>query len=432
MKLHPAAWSGKSALVVLAVPILYSGLLTAQELGITNTSSKPAALAALLREAEQNNPAIRAAASGYRAAQNVPKSAGALPDTHVEVQLFSVGSPKPFAGYTNSNFAYIGVGASQDIPYPGKRHLRSEVAQQEAAAQGVDIESTRLEVLGQIKNAYFQLSYLQQADEVLHRDEHLLSVVEQVADAHYRTGSGSQQDVLKAQLQQTKLLQQITADHQDEGQLQAQLKQLLNRPQSSATIVAAALSRRNLPWSAEQLQEFVHKQNPQIRSQQEMVQSTGSRIRLAQKEFRPDFNVQYMYQNTGPQYRDYYMLTFGINLPNRGRRRAELAEAEEKQQQAQELLQDKLQQQLSQLQQDYVVAKNSGEQLDIYKQGLLPQAEATFRSALAAYQTSRQDFQTLLSSFLDILNLEVDYQRQLAEHESALARIETVTGVSIP
>lgn len=432
MELQTAAYNSKVVIVVFIFSTLCSGAAAAQELSTANIPATPVALRDLLTEAEHRNPAIQAAASGYRSAQNVPRTAGALPDTRLEVQTFSVGSPKPFAGYTNSNFAYIGIGASQDIPYPGKRHLRSEVAQQEAEAQGVDIESTRLAVLGQIKAAYFQLSYLQQADEILQRDEHLLNVVEQVAEAHYRTGSGSQQDVLKAQLQKTKLLQEVTTNHQDEGRLQAQLKQLLNRPQSSTTILAEALSRRNLPWSAAQLQEFVHKQNPQIRSQQKMVQSAGSQIRLAQKDFRPDFNVQYMYQNTGSQYRDYYMLTFGINLPNRGRRRAELAEAEEKRQQAKELLDDKLQQQLSQLQQDYVVAKTSGEQLDIYKQGLLPQAEATFRSALAAYQTSRQDFQTLLSSLLDVLNLELDDQRQLAEHESALAGIETVTGVSIP
>lgn len=432
MNLHSAARSSKAIILLFSCTALCSGVMTAQGLSSASIAEKPIPLKSLLAEAEQNNPAIQAAIAGYRAAQNAPKSAGALPDTHVEVQSFSVGSPKPFAGYTNSNFAYLGLGVSQDLPYPGKRHLRSEMARQEAEAQGADIELTRREVLEQIKTAYFQLSYLQQADAVLQKDGPLLRLIEQVAEARYRTGGGSQQEVLKAQLQQTKLLQQVTANQRDEGRLQAQLKQLLNRPQPSATIVAETLSRRIIPWSAAQLQELVHKQNPLIRSRQETVNSADSQIRLAQKEFRPDFNVQYMYQNTGPQYRDYYMLTFGINLPNRDRRRAELAEAKEKEHQAKELLQDQLQQQLSQLQQDYVVAQTSGEQLDIYKQGSLPQAEASFRSTLAAYQTGRQDFQTILASFLDVLNLNIDYQRQLAEHESALAQIEAIAGVTIP
>jgi hypothetical protein len=47
-----------------------------------------------------------------------------LPDPKFTYQQLSVGSPKPFAGYTNSDFAYIGVGASQELPYPGKLRAR--------------------------------------------------------------------------------------------------------------------------------------------------------------------------------------------------------------------------------------------------------------------------------------------------------------------
>ncbi len=52
----------------------------------------------------------------------------AMPDPQFTVQSFSVGSPKPIAGFSNSDFAYIGFGASQDIPYPGKLNLKGEVA----------------------------------------------------------------------------------------------------------------------------------------------------------------------------------------------------------------------------------------------------------------------------------------------------------------
>jgi outer membrane protein, heavy metal efflux system len=184
--------------------------------------------------------------------------------------------------------------------------------------------------------------------------------------------------------------------------------------------------------SATELHNLTLSQNPEVRFQQQMIKSAGSQVRLAHKESRPDFNVQHIYQNTGPEYRDYYMVTFGINLPNRGRRRAELAEAEAKEQQAKQMLQDRVQRQFAELEQAYVVAQTSGEQLDTYKQGLLPQADATFRSALAAYQANRLDFQTLLSAFLDVLNLEIDYQRQLSEHESAVAQIEAIAGVTVP
>ena len=76
----------------------------------------------------------------------------------------------------------------------------------------------------------------------------------------------------------------------------------------------------------------------------------------------------------------------------------------------------------------FVVAETSAEQLKIYKEGLIPQSEATLRSAQAAYQSGKQDFETLLNSFLDVLGLQIEYQRELADHESALAELERLRG----
>src|SRR5205085_5941002 len=104
-------------------------------------------LASLIEEARAKNPQGLAALHAYKAAANMPKHAGALPDTQVMLQQFSVGSPRPFAGYTNSDFAYIGVGASQEFPYPGKRKLRAEVAGREADALQAQSESTGRQIV---------------------------------------------------------------------------------------------------------------------------------------------------------------------------------------------------------------------------------------------------------------------------------------------
>ena len=218
----------------------------------------------------------------------------------------------------------------------------------------------------------------------------------------------------------------------DEGQLEAQLKQLLDRPQDSPDIIAEPLTQRVLPYSQSQLLQLAQEQNPQIHAQQAMLRQTQSQVALAQKEFRPDFSLQYMYQNTDRKFRDYYMLTLGITLPNRGRRQAEVAEAGEKQERAKQELHSAVQRQMAEMQQAFVLAQSSAEQLKIYKDGLIPQAAATFTAGLAAYQANRQEFQPLLSSFLDALDLDLQYQRELSEHESALARIESLTGVTLP
>src|SRR5215831_17877998 len=420
------------SMVISATVLTVAPFVGAQEQGEQHAVSGTTSLASLIEEAKNKNPQILAAGYAYKAARNGPKRASALPDTQLMFQQLAVGSPRPFAGYTNSDFAYIGIGASQELPYPGKRKLRSEVAVREADSLQEQTESRSRDVVAQVKAVYFRLSYVQGAIQVLQHHNQVLGEMQQIAESRYRVGQGNQQEVLKAQLQHTKILQEITMSRRDEGQLQAQLKQLVDRSQDSADIVAEPLTERAFLYSSTQLFQLAREQNPNVRVQQSMLSQAQTQVALAHKEFRPDFTVQYMYQNTDRKFRDYYQFTFGVTLPNRGRRRAELAEAQEKQEKATQELQAEMQRQMAEIQRQFVAVETSSEQLKIYKEGLIPQAAATFRSALAAYQANRQDFETLLSSFLDALDLDLHYQRELAEHETALARIEALTGVTMP
>src|SRR5438445_8657757 len=131
----------------------------------------PTSLRDLVQEAEQKNPQIAASFHGWQASRNVPKQVSAFPETQVSVQQFSVGSPRPFAGYSNSDFAYIGFGASQDIPYPGKRQLRARVAEHEADSMEARTDSVRRTVGGNRKMVYFKLAYIQQTLGVLQRSD---------------------------------------------------------------------------------------------------------------------------------------------------------------------------------------------------------------------------------------------------------------------
>src|ERR1700719_1184046 len=159
----------------------------------SHSPNQPVSLKDLLREAEQNSPEIAVAERGYTAATYVARQASALPDTQITIQQFAVGSPRPFAGYTNSEFAYVGLGASQEIPYPGKRGLRGQVANREADVRRVQIESVRRTVTDKIKAAYFRLAYLQQTLSVLERNDNLLKDVGQIVESRYRVGQGNQQ-----------------------------------------------------------------------------------------------------------------------------------------------------------------------------------------------------------------------------------------------
>ncbi len=400
--------------------------------GMAEHAGMPTSLRELIQEAEEKNPQIAASFHTWQASRNVPKQASALPETQFSVQQFSVGSPRPFAGYSNSDFAYIGFGASQDIPYPGKRRLRARVAEHEADSMEAQTDSMRRTVVANLKVLYFHLAYIQQTLGVLQGSDALLTQVQEAAEARYRVGQGNQQDVLKAQLQHTKILQEIAHHHQEEGLLEAQIKQVLGRSQESADIVAESLTVRSLPYAAAELLQRAREQNPDVHSKQASIRQQDTQVELAHKEFRPDFNVGYTYEHTASQFKDYYMASFSVRLPNRGRQRAALAEAEQNRERARQELDAESQRVLSEVQQQYVRAKTSEERLKIYSDGLLPQSEATFQSALSAYQSNKQDFESLLSGFLDVLNLDLEYRNELVEHESALAELERLTGVDLP
>jgi outer membrane protein TolC len=428
----------RSVFTVVALFVGMMGLVgnaVAQELpgasSMAPHTGTPTSLHELIQEAETKNPQIAASVRAWQASRDVPRQASALPETQLSVQQFSVGSPRPFAGYSNSDFAYVGFGVSQDLPYPGKRQLRARVAEHEADSIEAQSDSLRRTVTGDLKRIYFQLTYIQQTFDVLLKSDQLLNQVQGAAEARYRVGQGNQQDVLKAQLQHTKILQEIAHHHQEEGRLEAQIKQLLGRSQESPDVVTEALAARPLPLAAGELLEKARTQNPDLHSKEASIRQQETKVELAHKNFRPDFNVGYIYQHNASQFRDYYMATFGIRLPNRGRQKAELAEAQQNQQRAQWELDAESQRVLSEVQQQFVLATTSAERLKIYSDGLIPQAEATFQSGLAAYQSNRQDFESLLSSFLDVLNLDLEYRNELVEHESALAELERLTGVDL-
>src|SRR6202163_4579737 len=253
----------------------------------------PTPLSALLDEATRNNPDILAARRGWQAATQVPSQVSTPPDPQVTIQHVSVGSPRPFAGFSNSDFSYIGFGISQDLPYPGKLKLKGEAAQQEASVGREKLEAVRRSVLQQVKDAYFQIAYVQQTLEVLDRNGKLLEQIEKIADARYRIGEGSQQDVLKAQLERTKLLREVAHHHELMAIQQAQLIKLLNRPAGSPEISTEPLVEAPLRYTSNELLEKVRTETPEVAGQQEMIKRQSLQVEIARKDRYPDFSVQY-------------------------------------------------------------------------------------------------------------------------------------------
>ena len=388
----------------------------------------------LLIEAERNNTQIETARHAAEAAKQIPSQVSTLPNPQFTVQQVNVGSPRPFAGYTNSDFAYFGLGVSQDFSYPGKLRLRGEMAKRDADVVQQQYDSVRRSVLAGVKSVYFRLAYLSKTLTIIESDGQLLHQVEKAADARYRSGMGNQQDLFQAQIEQTKLLREITMHHLEVAKTESQIKQLLRRSQSSPDIEPSDLPDTPLSYTFDELLSAAAAQNPEISGAQQMIEKQKLQVDLAQKDFYPDFSVQYMWQRTDPtQFRAYYMLSVGIQLPlyRSRKQRPELAQAEADLSRSRSEAESQTQQVAFDVRTAFDTAEKTGELLKIYRDGLLPQTRAEFQSGLAAYQNNRQDFQALLTSFLDVLHLDEEYWQSIADRETALARLEELTGLSL-
>lgn len=388
-------------------------------------------LAALISEAQSNNAQLSAAEHGWEAATHAAQQVTVLPDPQFTIQSFSVGSPKPFAGFSNSDFAYIGFGASQDIPFPGKLRLRGEVANRDSDMQQAQTDVVRASITEQVKLFYLQLANLDSTLTILGQTDAVLKSLIESALSRYSLGKGSQADVLKAQIEHTKLLREVTMHHQAMGQLQASLKELLHRPQSSIDILPERLVPTALARTPEELQALVAAHNPSVLAKDADIHKQDAQLKSAQREGKPDFNIGYTFEQTGAGYRNYYMLALSMRVPRRKRVKAGVAQAAESLERSRLELDSQLQQQLAEVKEQCIVVTNTGELLKEYRDGLLPQAEAGYQAEQVSYQSGKEDFQQVLSSLLDLLTFQHDYQQALLDHETALVRLETLTGAQL-
>lgn len=400
---------------------LLSGFALAQESGPATSLSD------LLKEAREKSPAILAANAVVRTATFGPAQAGAFPDTEFMVQSLSVGRPWPLAGFHTSDFAYIGFGASQELPYPGKRELRKQVSEKEIGVTRAEALMSVADVLERVKISYFALARTGAVVALLQRNRDLVSQIEQAVQNRYRVGSGTQQDVLRAQLERTRLLNEIALQQRDAAQLQAQLRALLNRGPNSPDIVAAPLTARNPVELESQVAGFTEN-NPELRLRSEQKNKAAAEVQLANREKKPDFGAQYMWQHTSDQFSDYYMATFSMRLPNRKRVNAAGGQADARRQQIEAAQEAQRRQIQGELEAEIATLRATEQQLQIYRAGLIPQSETAFNAGMAGYRAGRQDYQSLLASYSDTLRLGIAYQELLAEHEITLARIERLIG----
>jgi outer membrane protein, heavy metal efflux system len=391
----------------------------------------PLSLNTLVREAMERNPEILAARRAVEAKRARIPQAGAWADPTVSLSYGGNALP-PFTLMRGDPSSARQVMAEQMVPYPGKTRLRTQIASRDADAEELAYEAAARRVAAEVKQAYFDLAYVDRSLAVLQKDREALEGFEKVTEIRYSVGKTAQQDVLRAQLEVTRLAQRATMLNQQRHTLEAQLNSLRNVPIDSPVGMPGAVEPTAFAYTQDQLEEAAQSNYPVLKQRQTMVDQNRLSVDLARKEERPDFSVGYLYMQRD-SLPDMYGITLSTSLPLFHHHKQDMAIAEAaanlesaRQMQARELTLLRYQ-----VRQDFLEIQATEQLLKLYSQGIAPQSSLTLESSINSYETGGVDLLSVLSNFQAVIDSELDYHLQVTNHEKALARLEELTGLNL-
>ena len=396
-------------------------------------------LASLVATAITNNPELKSSQARWQMFASKAKQASALEDPMFMFKLQNMLAREPFVFNKDPQSAKV-IGISQQLPFWGKRALKQEVAQYEAESYKWAIEERKLELTRMVKETYYQLWAVDKELEIVDKNLRILADFVTIAESKYSVGQGVQQDIYKANLEKSKMLDMQITLRQQRKSLEANLNYLLYRPGATPVGTIADFTLPQLPLAAEQLNETAYNMRPQVKSFISLANKGQSSYRLAQKEFYPDFNLsfEYMFKEaistemvSDPGYN---MFTVGVtfNLPfQQERRRAMLAESASETNMATEEL-NGLKNTISYTINDTLAQLDRRRKLvELYKGGIIPQAEQSLESAVISYRVNKVDFLTLLDGRMSLFTYERELYESQAEYMMKLAQLEAAVGTDL-
>ncbi|HVP63890.1 MAG TPA: TolC family protein [candidate division Zixibacteria bacterium] len=394
--------------------------------GESSVNAQPLTLDDVVREVQLRNPALTSAQRAVEARKLAVGVAGALPDP--TVTLAYMGSAWPFKTMENDPSSYRGVSAMQMLPLGGKRELRREMARKEVNASEADQLAVARRLTAEAKAAYYDYFYYDKALSITAANKARLQQLADISEARYRVGKAMQADVLRANLELTMLLQREVTLQQQREIAAAKLNTLMGRQPDVPLSPPAAIGREALPALAA-LTPVAEANDPMLKKEQSMIARNQMAIAMAQKEYTPDLSVGYMYQQrTGNP--DMYGMQFTVNVPvfYRSKQRQAMEQAKLDLASSEQSREARKLELAYELKQSHATAVNAEKMLDLYDKAILPQAELALQSAQSSYSVGTSDFLTVITNFTTIHGYQLDYYRQLADYQTALARIEALTG----
>ena len=411
-------------ILILALATAFGAPVFAQEAALgANVDS-------LINYAKTRNPEYAAMQAEAEASGERVTPAGALPDPKFRTELRDITR----FGEQNATLSPSRVGSTryllmQDIPWFGKRDLKREIAELEADGAKGRALGTWADVAGRIKVNFAQLYYVHRNEQLTREILDLMTRLEKVAQVRYSGGLAAQQDVIRAQVEQTNMRNELIALETEQHHLHARLNALLARPNNAPLQVPAQLRKLPAPVTLDYatLEERVRTRNPQLFADESKIKAAEKSRDLTYKNRYPDFTLgvsPIQYQSAIKEWE----LMVELNIPlQQSSRRAQERESESMLNAARSRKESTTNQVSAELAEALSGIEAARRTENLLTNSLMPQAELTFKAALAGYETGKVDFATLLDAQRQIrqarqnqLKAQVDAQMRLAEIERLL------------
>jgi cobalt-zinc-cadmium efflux system outer membrane protein len=416
--------------VIVCLIVLWMTASGATGFGIDSQKPEEIGLGSILREARDRNPDIQAALESWRAAEEKIPQARAFPDPMLRYTLFGQ-SIETRLGPQRNKFSL-----AQTIPFFGKLPLQGKIASAQSQMSGSRYRSVVADVMLGVKSLYFNLLRLDRTIALLEKEMDVIDILIRTSTAEYEAGKVGQPDVLRAHLELTRLEDRMIGLRRSRRAAASQLNALLNRPPDTG--IPPIKFGHNVPGlgDREELLAMALSNRPEISLNENLILMDRQKLDLSKKNFYPDFQVMVEYVDIGAgttmdgrDGRDAWMASVGVTIPlwrrklkaGRAEARTQLRSSERKL----EGIQLKTEALVLELYDEISTAR---EQLGLYEDVLLPQAEQTLKASDTAYRTGQVDFLTLLESQRMILTIRMGMEKIFSDIWISFSRLERLMG----
>ncbi len=424
-------WKIKRLIITLCVLLMPGTTAVAQENTFSSMHSE--GLKALSQEVLANNQSLHALKRRVAALEAEVHAAGTWEDPMIGLGLVNV--PIDSFDLSKEPMTQKLITLSQRLPWFGKLDLKSKKAALDAAKLSLKLKAEEQALLRELADNYYELGFVSVSQEI---NDQLIGHLNQIVDiaaSRYTAGKGLQQDVLQAQVEHSRLLEERNALKRQRRVLEERINGLLNRS-AFAPITPPTLSELPpLPLSEASLTQTALAGNPELAALQIEMELAAVEVDLARKAYYPDPDLRLSYGQrdadpAGKDRSDFVSGTIVFSLPvwakqKQGRKKeAALSRREAARLQYQDYasqLPFRISALLNEL--DQIKANH-----ELYNEALVIQAQQWAESAMIAYQVGKIDFNAMISSRLRVLNMARQEKQYLYQYYRKAAALEEITG----